>query len=169
MSISAVPSVFSSVGIQSIGSTSGQPAAVGSSSAASGVSVDISKPGQLLSSLTSLATSNPAQFKSVTATIAQQLKDAASSQSGSSADFLNKLADRFSTASQSGKASDLTPDPGKAHAHHGHHGGHHHAQASSGSSSGGSGAATATGAGAPDSVGSIVEGIISNALESANG
>jgi hypothetical protein len=165
MSISAVPSVFSSVGVQSIGSTSGQPAAVGSGATTSGVSVDISKPGQLLSSLTSLATSNPDQFKSVTATIAQQLKDAASSQSGSSADFLNKLADRFSNASQSGKASDLTPDAGKAHAHHGHHGGHHHAQASSGSS----GAASATGAGAPESVGSIVEGIISNALESANG
>ncbi len=164
MSISAVPSSLSVLGVQSV-SSNGQPAATSAGGAASGVSVDISQPGQLLASLKSLASSDPAKFKSVTASIAQQLKDAASAQSGAGADFLNKLADRFSTASQSGNASDLTPDAGKAQGHHHGHGGHHHAQSAT---AGASSAAAATGASAPDQIGSIVQGIISKALDSVS-
>jgi hypothetical protein len=164
MSISTIPSSLSVFGVQSV-SSNGQPAATTAGAAASGVSVDISQPGQLLASLESLATSDPAKFQSVTASIAQQLKDAAGAQSGAGADFLSKLADRFSTASQSGKASDLTPDAGKAQGHHHGHGGRHHAQ---GATAGASSAAAATGASAPDQVGSIVQGIIKKALESVS-
>ena len=127
-----------------------------------GVTVDISKPGQLMGELTSLAQTDPDKFKTVTTQIAQQLKDAASSQSDSAAGVLNKIADRFGAASQSGNASDLTPDLNQAHAHHHSHGGDHRAQGL-----GSTGQAGATGAGSSDSVRQTVQDIISSALGSS--
>lgn len=133
------------------------------SSPTAGVTVDISRPGQLLDALKELAESDPDKFKSVTAEIAKNLKDAAAaSQSGSAAQILNKLADRFSSASQSGNASDLTPSPQQGQVHHHGHRGHHRAQ-----EAGAVGAAGPTGAGSSDSVGSIVQGIVATALGSA--
>jgi hypothetical protein len=162
MAISNVSSSMSTWDIQSLTSpTSSQtPAATDASSASGGVTVDISKPGQLMSELTSLAQSDPAQFKTVTADIASQLKDAASQSSGPQADFLNKLADKFSSASQSGSASDLAPSAGKAHGHHG--GGHHRAHGGAG----GAGQAGLAGLDQADSVEQQVQGIISTALSS---
>jgi hypothetical protein len=165
MSISTISSLFSTGDVQAIASPSTQP--VGSADAngvtPSGVTVDISKPGQLLSQLKDLAASDPAKFKAVTADIAQKLKDAASAQGGSGADFLNKLADRFSAASESGNASDLTPGAGQAHGHHHGHGGHHRGQGIAAP-----GQAGPTGAGSPDSVSQLVQGIISRAMGSAS-
>ena len=164
MAINSISSTVSTIDIQSITSSSTQlPGAAGTTSALSGVAVDISKPGQLMSELDSLAQSDPGKFKAVTANIAQQLKDAASSQSGARADFLNKLADRFSTASQSGNASDLNPNAGKAHGGH-HHGGGHRAHASGGADQSGT-----TGAGPDDSLGQIIQGIISSAIGTGAG
>ena len=163
MSISTISSTLSSVGVSSISSATPQqqPAAVDQDGAVGGVNVDISKPGQLMSELGSLAQSDPGKFKDVTADIAKQLKSAASSQSGSQADFLNKLADRFSAASQSGDVSDLTPKAGKprgGHQHGGHHG-MHAAEAGGGAPGGGAGP------GGGGGVGQLVQGIISSSLD----
>lgn len=128
---------------------------VAAASDASGVTVDISKPGQLMRELDSLAQTDPTKFKAVTAEIAQQLKDAASSQSGGRADFLSKLADRFQSASDSGNADGLKPESHGGHHHHGHH----RMRAADGSEGMGS-----TGAGPDTSVGQTIQQIISSAL-----
>jgi hypothetical protein len=158
MSISSIFSSSSPSDIQAVAPSTSPATPVSSSDAANGVSVDISRPGQLFSQLSSLAQSNPVEFKSVTADIAQKLKDAASSATGSQADFLNKIADRFQSASQSGSISDLAPaqQGGRAHGHR-HHGGHH---------GGGGGGGAATGGEGGESLGQIVQGIISGALSS---
>jgi hypothetical protein len=157
MSISSILSPSSPGDVQGVTPPPSPATPVSSPDAANGVNVDISRPGQLFSQLSSLAQSNPDQFKSVTADIAQKLKDAASSASGSHADFLDKIADRFQAASQSGNVSDLAPPQGgRAHGHR-HHGGHHH---------GGGGASTGGEGG--ESVGQIVQGIISGALSSVS-
>jgi hypothetical protein len=129
--------------------------------AANGVSVDISRPGKLFGDLASLAQSDPDQFKAVTADIAKKLKDAAGSEGGSRADFLNKLAVRFDSAAQSGSAADLAP-AGKARGGH-RHGGHHRMH--------GAGRADPTGAsgdGSGDSLAQVLQGIISGALGSTS-
>jgi hypothetical protein len=103
--------------------------ATGNSSPAT--STSLSQPGQLFAQLQQLATSNPAEFKQVTAQIAAQLQQAAtaaagtstaasgtSAASGSAATFLSNVANQFQQASQTGSAASLIP------AHHG--GGHHH-------------------------------------------
>jgi len=160
MSISSIFSPSSPSDIQSVTSSTSSATPVTSPDAANGVNVDISRPGQLFSQLASLAQSNPADFKSVTADIAQKLKDAAGSATGSQADFLNKIADRFQSASQSGNISDLAPPQGgraHGHRHHGHHGG------------GGGGGGASTGGEGGESVGQILQGIISGALSSVSG
>ncbi|HEY2902693.1 MAG TPA: hypothetical protein VGL59_19070 [Polyangia bacterium] len=160
MSISSVSSSTIS-GITPFDPQTTPTTASGSTDDVAGVTVDISKPGQLFSQLSSLASSDPDKFKTVTADIAQKLKDAAGSQTGKQADFLNQLADKFGAASQSGSASDL-PAP-RAHGHHGG-GHHHHAQAASGSSDS-AGQSGSSAAGGPGGVFQTVESIISNALE----
>jgi hypothetical protein len=157
MSINSVSSTSSLLNVQSVGGDlPSSTSTTGDTTSISGVTVDISKPGQLMSQLGALAQNDPAQFKSVTADIAQQLKDAASSQSGSAANFLNKLADKFSAASQSGNASDLAP-AGKAHGHHHGGGGHKvHASANDGS--------TDAVGGPNDPLAQLVQGIITSAL-----
>jgi hypothetical protein len=97
-------------------SRSGSASSAGSAAGAtSGDSTNLSQEGQLFSQLQSLATTNPAEFKQVTATIAKQLQQAASQQTGSSATALTNLAAKFQQASQTGSASGLIPS------HHGHH------------------------------------------------
>lgn len=160
MSISNVSPASSIYSVQSVSVSVSSVTQTDDTTPSTGVNVDISKPGQLMSQLSALAQSDPDQFKSVTANIAQQLKDAASSQSGAAADFLNKLADKFGNASQSGNASALAP-AGGGHHHHGG-GGHHRIQAAA--SDGSAGAATGGGGGA---LGQLVQGIISSALDGA--
>jgi hypothetical protein len=159
MSISSIFSPSSPSDIQAVSpTTTPSTAPVTSSEAANGVNVDISRPGQLFSELSSLAQSNPDQFKSVSADIAAKLKDAAGSATGSQADFLNKIADRFQSASQSGNISDLQPNQGGGGRMHGHR--HHHG--------GGGGGASSTGGEGGESVGQILQGIISGALSSVS-
>jgi len=121
-----------------------------------GVSVDVSQPGRLMSQLKDLATSDPAKFKAVTAEIAEKLKAVATSQGGKSAAFLDKLADQFSAASQSGSASGLTPQ--HAHGHHHQHSGGYNKQGSSTPASNGQGV---------DAIGQTIQGVISSALQTA--
>jgi hypothetical protein len=82
----------------------------------------VSERGKLLQELSDLQKSDPEKFKKVTEEISQKLRDAASSASAGQASALNKLADRFDQASQSGDMSALQPADGAG----GHHGGHHH-------------------------------------------
>jgi len=83
---------------------------------------DVSEQGRIMQELSDLQKSDPAKFKEVAGEIAQKLRDAASGASGSQATFLQKLADKFDAASQSGDMSALQPAGGTGHAH-----GHHHA------------------------------------------
>ena len=55
-------------------------------------STQISGPGQLMSQLQQLQSSNPAEFKQVTAQIAQTLQQDASTQTGSAATALQQIA-----------------------------------------------------------------------------
>jgi flagellar motor switch protein FliG len=85
----------------------------------------VSKMGDLMSQLQQLSQSDPAKFKQVMAEISDKLKAQAGDATGK-ADFLNKLADKFSQASQTGDMSALKPPQaqqgaGAAHHHHGHH------------------------------------------------
>ncbi len=101
---------------------------------ASNGSADLSPAAQMYSKLASLAKTNPDQFKQTTSDISAALKDAASKTSGPEADFLNNMAARFQTASQTGDPSALAPQSSGSQAqaqavhHHGHHGHHGHAQ-----------------------------------------
>ena len=85
--------------------------------------VDVSPMGQMLAKLDSLATSDPDKFKEVTAQIAEKLTTAANGATGSDAELLKRMADRFKTASESGDISALQP---QQRPHHGH--GHRHAR-----------------------------------------
>src|SRR4051812_11515732 len=80
-----------------------------SSQTTEAATVNISRDGQLFSKLQSLAQSDPAKFKEVTADIAKKLKDAAGQEQGKGSDFLSSLAARFQQASDSGDASVLKP------------------------------------------------------------
>jgi len=164
MSISNISSLFSAQGIQSTTPGAQSPSGVDSTTPAPGVAVDISKPGQLFSELSSLAQSDPDKFKSVAADIAKQLKDAASQAGGPDATFLNKLADRFTAASQSGNVADLKPDSAQGAGHHrGGHGGHHRVHDGGSAEQFG-----APGTGPNDGIASTVQNIISNALTAAS-
>jgi hypothetical protein len=142
--------------ILSLNGPSGTPlgGALTDTTGTAGVSVDLSKPGQLMSQLADLAQSDPTKFKAVTAEIAQKLKAAAGAATGPEAAVLNKLADRFDAASQSGKASDLAPQ--QAAGHHHHHGGSYNKQ--------GIPATTDDGSSGADTIAETVQGIISGAL-----
>ena len=116
----------------------------------------------MMSDLAALATSDPDKFKTVAAEIAQKLKDAATSEGGTAGDILNKVAARFDSAAQSGNVSDLAPPAGGTGQGHGHHHGHR--------AHGAGGAGAAGGAAIPDgsqSVGQVIQGIISAAMNSA--
>ena len=132
--IGSLPSVQGNSGVQSVASSAQPNNTTAIPDSDDAVSVSMSKRAQLFSSLDSLASSDPEKFKAVTSKIADQLRQAAANETGGGADAMNKLADRFSAASQSGQTADLAPPA--AHAHHGHHGGHHHAHASGDASSG---------------------------------
>jgi hypothetical protein len=108
-----------------------------------------------MSQLADLAQSDPTKFKAVTAEIGQKLKAAAAAATGPEAAILNRLADRFDAASQSGKASDLAPQQAAGHHHH-HHGGSYSKQ--------GTPATTDDGSAGTDSIAETVQGIVSDAL-----
>ena len=80
-----------------------------------------SRRGQITSELSNLQKSDPEKFKQVAGDIAQKLRDVASGASAGQATFLNKLADNFEKAHDTGDMSSLQPAQGAGH----HHGGHH--------------------------------------------
>jgi hypothetical protein len=100
---------------------------------------NVSGPGKLMSKLSQLKASDPAQFQSVVSDMAQKLKDAASQASGPAATFLTNLSSKLSDIANGGDISELRQGPGGAAAggaqgaHHGHH--HHHAGGAGSSSS----------------------------------
>jgi hypothetical protein len=71
--------------------------------------IKLSPMGQMMSKLESLSTSDPDKFKQVTEDISEKLKAAASQATGTDADMLNKMADRFAEASKTGDMSALKP------------------------------------------------------------
>lgn len=90
-------------------STSSSSSTATSSSSASD-STSMSGPGQLFAELEKLSKSDPSEFKTITASIAKELKSAASSSTNSDqASQLNQMASSFATASKSGNFSDLLP------------------------------------------------------------
>jgi hypothetical protein len=161
MDINKISSLYSSPTIAGVDTASSTSNGAAANATGSAVSVDLSKPGQLFSQLQNLAQTDPTKFKEVTAEIASQLKDAAASQTGKQAAFLNELAGRFDAASQSGKMSDLKPPQAQAQAS-GHHHHHHHAQAA------GNGQSSSSSPAGADSMFQLVQGIITNALGSSS-
>jgi len=163
MDINSISSLYSSPAVSGVSAANSDSSVASVAGASSAVSVDLSQPGQLFSQLQNLAQTDPTKFKEVTAEIASQLKDAASSQTGKQASFLNNLAGRFQTASQSGKMSDLAP-PQQGQAQAGAHHHHHHSQVQAG-------AGTQSGSSTQSSTESLfqqVQDIIANALSSAS-
>ena len=114
--------------LQSIGATGDSDAtsATGSTTASEDASqVQLSKPGELFKKLAELQQTDPAKFKETVQKIADSLKTEAQGADPADSQQLNKLADAFSQAAQSGDMSSLKP------AHH-----HHHAAAAGGASAG---------------------------------
>ncbi len=138
-------SVVSSASTSSTGSTDPTSAAAGTTS--------LSQMGQVMTQLQSLEQTDPAQAKSVLATIGSNLK----AQAGSNP-MMSQLADKFTQASQTGDLSGLQPPKG------GHGGGHHHHHGGGG----GSGASATTQAASYDQSSdpmAQIESVISSALQ----
>jgi ABC-type transporter Mla subunit MlaD len=67
--------------------------------------------GQVLNQLQNLATSDPAQFKQQTSSIASQLNTMASQSSGFEAQLFQNLSTQFQQASQTGQVPKLAASP----------------------------------------------------------
>jgi hypothetical protein len=88
---------------------------------ADSVSANLSNLGQSFAELKQLSTQNPAEFKKITAEIAQQLDTQAQNSSDpTQAAQLKGIAGRFDQASKTGDFSSVLPSKSS------HHGGHHH-------------------------------------------
>jgi hypothetical protein len=104
----SLASLLSAIGVDSSTGT-------GPASSATNDSSSVSNPGKLFNELEQLSKQNPAEFKRITAQIAQQLQDAAKNTTDSSeANFLNQMASNFEAASKSGNFSDLFPKNSQA-------------------------------------------------------
>jgi hypothetical protein len=115
------------ISVNNVSTQNGGAAAVSTPAA----SAEISKPGELFSKLQQLAQQDPDKFKQIAGSIADNLRTAAQQAGGNGSSFLNKLADRFDQAAQSGDLSSFQPHQEEQgaggvqgqHHHHGHHGG----------------------------------------------
>lgn len=96
-------------------------AGTASSAAAGSTSADISSFASAMSALQQLSQSDPAQFQEVTGQIASALQADAAKATGSQAQFLTGLADKFQQASQTGSMASLEPASPRAEGHHHHH------------------------------------------------
>ena len=96
---------------------------------ASGGGVSLSGVGQFLSKLQELEKSDPTKAKQVLTDIAGRLKADAGQATGTQADRLNQLADKFQKAADTGDLSALPAAGAPAvQGGQGHHHGHHKAQ-----------------------------------------
>ncbi len=94
------------------------------------VSANLSSLGQFFAELKQLSTQNPAEFKKITAEIAQKLDTQAQNTSDpTQAAQLKAIAGRFDQASQTGDFSSLLPSQSTGGTHHGGHHHHHESQA----------------------------------------
>ena len=123
-----VSSVSSTAAAQATSSVSlvqtPSPADASSAIDPSSSTTQLSKMGDLMKQLQSLATSDPDKAKSVMSSIASQLTDKANATGDSR---MQALADKFSQAAQTGDMSSLQPPAQGAQGAQGaHHGGHHH-------------------------------------------
>lgn len=123
MTISSINGV--STGSQILAS---QTTAASSTSSVTTDSTDISPFAAAMAQLQQLQQSNPTQFKSVMSNIADTLTTDAQSASGSKAQMLTDLANKFSQAAQTGQMPDLQP-AGQQQVASGRH--HHHHQVKS--------------------------------------
>lgn len=115
--------VAATSGISSSTSTSGSS----SVTSAAGDGSSLSSAARLFSTLHNLSQSNPAEFQKITAQIATQLQQAASTADDpSQKSALSQLAANFQSASKSGNFSDLFSQNGSDVASTAHVGGHHH-------------------------------------------
>jgi hypothetical protein len=166
----SIPSIFTQAGSSFASSPTIQsaPAISSSGSSSDGDSTDISQMGQFMAQLQQLATSNPSEFQQVTGSIATQLQQAAQQQGGSAANFLNNLASKFQTASQTGSLAALEHQ-GHGHHHGGGGGGLQSLLASTPSSSSTSGQPTPSvfSASSPQSVFDQVLGVIGQSIANA--
>ena len=148
-----------------------------STSADSNGTADLSQIGQFFSKLESLAQTSPDQFKQLTAQISSELSSAAQQATGGVQQFLQNLADKFQTASQTGSTASLQPTQDSAQAtggaqgaHHHHH--HHHGYSSSDGSSGStdllsalSGSSSNSTAGGSNDIGSLFQNIYQQVMQ----
>ncbi len=88
-------------------------------------SAQLSPMATLLNQLQQLQQTDPDKFKSVMSSIADTLKTDAQNATGPQAQRLNDLANKFSTAAQTGQMPNLQP-PGQQQGASGHHHHHHH-------------------------------------------
>ncbi|HZZ79731.1 MAG TPA: hypothetical protein VFE62_14520 [Gemmataceae bacterium] len=126
--------------------------------------VSISGPGQLLSELQQLQSTDPDKLKQVASDIAQQLQSAAQQQGQQTGfgQFLDNLAGKFENIANGGDLSQLQPGQ-QVHGHgHGHH---HHSYDSNGQSVDPTSPTSATGDPIDQLLASIA-GTVSQALQS---
>jgi hypothetical protein len=116
MSVSQISSNAANALVKTLGRSTIQS---GSSNEAAGATATdatpkISKLGETMRQLESLATSDPTKFKEVTAEIGSRLSELSSTLSGDEASRVSELATKFMKASETGDATVLRPDKAPA-------------------------------------------------------
>ena len=108
-------------------SPNGSSSGTSSGSAGTTDHVNFSQVAQIFQGLEKLQSSNPTEFKQVAADAASQFSSAAQQATDpQQAELLQGIANRFTSASQSGNLSSLFADPSSSSASTGVHGHHHH-------------------------------------------
>jgi hypothetical protein len=105
--------LYALLGVQSVSNTTAQDStqSILDSFSSAGATFEKSKPGEVLNKLAQLQESDPEKFKQVTAEIAEKLKAAAKEMTGTEAERISDLADKFQQASETGDLSVLQPPP----------------------------------------------------------
>jgi hypothetical protein len=113
---SAASSYFASQA-QGVNGLSSLSSLTGGEGGGSQSSTAISGPGQLLSNLQQLQTSDPTTFQQVVTQIASQLQSASQQAQGPQSNVLSNLASKFQNIANGGSLGQLAP---KQHHHHSH-------------------------------------------------
>jgi hypothetical protein len=132
MNINGVSNASSVIDIGAVSATDLSTLSTGGTDATSSpaAQASISKPGELFGKLQQLEQQDPDKFKQIVGSIADNLRSAAQQAGGQGSSFLDKLADRFDQAAQTGDLSSLQPQQSPEQQQNGavsghHHGGHH--------------------------------------------
>jgi acid phosphatase family membrane protein YuiD len=124
----------------------------------------ISSFANLMSELQQLQQNDPTKFKAVMADIASTLKTDAQNATGSQASFLNKLADKFDQAAQTGQMPNLQPQGAQGAGGHHHH---HHVQSYQSQAADTDGTSSAAASGSSQQTPFNLAQVIQNALQTA--